>query len=97
MSMFLEAEVRQLITAWETAALPEVAELVGKLKESIGDADHERMAYQDVVAAADAKYANNSDGDIEIDEGALISVGSYGVWVQAWLYMSNDEVKESGT
>ena len=87
MSVFLEAEVRQLITAWETAALPEVAELVGKLKNSIGDADHERMAYQHVVTAAERKYANNSDGDIEIDEGALVSVGSNGVWVQAWLYV----------
>lgn len=91
MSVFLESTVRQLITAWETAALPEVAELVSKLKKYIGDADHERMAYQDAITAAERKYANNSGGDIEIDDGCLVAVSTNGVWVQGWLYVADKE------
>ena len=32
-----------------------------------------------------------SDDDLEIDVDAAVSVGDIGAWVQAWVWVSNDE------
>ena len=91
MSVFLEDHVRKLITAWETAELPEVARLVVELKESIAEADESRNDNRHVISAAEYKFVQGTN-DVEIDDGALLSFGSEGVWVQAWLYVSNTEI-----
>lgn len=38
------------------------------------------------------KYAAPSDGDIEIDPGAPLSVGDEGAFVQAWVWVSFEDV-----
>lgn len=44
------------------------------------------------IARARRLYAQGSDDDIEIDDDALVSEGDGGAWVQAWVWVPNQEV-----
>jgi hypothetical protein len=44
-----------------------------------------------LVEAARDRYALGSSDSIEIDDGALTSVGDEGTWVQAWVWMEHEE------
>jgi len=46
------------------------------------------------LTAARAAYALRSDDNLEIDEEALVSEGEGGVWVQAWVWMSDEEMPQ---
>ena len=37
---------------------------------------------------AEAKYADDSDNDVEIDEDAAVSFGDGGAWVAAWVWVA---------
>jgi hypothetical protein len=50
-----------------------------------------------LIEAARDRYALGSDDNIEIDDGALTSIGDEGTWVQAWVYMAHgDDEDECG-
>jgi hypothetical protein len=60
-----------------------------------------RQARKDLTFADDEEidrareeYAQGSDDDIEIDDGAASSVADDGVWVQAWVWLANEETPE---
>lgn len=43
------------------------------------------------IQRARDEYAVGSDDDVEIDDPAVISEADEGVWVQAWVYLRNEE------
>lgn len=48
------------------------------------------------IPAAKAKYAmHGADDNLEVDDDARTSVADNGVWVQAWVWISNDELEEA--
>lgn len=61
---------------------------VGHWSLTTGQGDAERAAM--IEKARDA-YATD---DIEIDSDAEASIGDNGAWVQAWVYLANDEYFE---
>lgn len=44
---------------------------------------------------ARAVYASPSNDDIEIDEGAVLSPGDSGTWVQAWVWVAKNRDGEA--
>ena len=46
------------------------------------------------IQAARNLYACDSDDNIAIDDGAEVSETDDGAWVQAWVYVSNEELKD---
>jgi len=51
-----------------------------------------RTAEAAAIVAAQAKY--HEDGSIEIDSNAEVSMSGDGAYVQAWVYVSRDEMDE---
>jgi hypothetical protein len=51
------------------------------------------MAFADdgLVEKARAEYAVGSDDNLEVDDGALLSVADEGTWVAAWVWIANEE------
>jgi hypothetical protein len=49
------------------------------------------IASPELLAKAKAMYCEGSDNNIEIDDGAQISVANEGTWVQAWVYVPNEK------
>lgn len=59
-----------------------------------GDA-WEEVRRQKYIAAARSIYADRSNDDIEIDYSDVkTSEGDEGMWVQAWVWVSNEQVEE---
>lgn len=53
------------------------------------ETDEDRQfATNDEIIMARRKYASDT---IEIDEDAKVSVADTGVWVQAWVWLPNEE------
>lgn len=50
-----------------------------------------RPATDEELAWARANYAKPSNDDIEIDDNAQVSEAPEGVWVQAWVYIPNED------
>ena len=50
-----------------------------------------KFATAEQVAAASDEYCTD---EINIDDGAPISEGDDGIWVQAWLWVSNDALRD---
>lgn len=46
---------------------------------------------KNILARARALYANGSDDNIEIDDHALVSKCDNGVWVQAWVWVPDEQ------
>lgn len=46
------------------------------------------------IEAAQRIYADKSDDDIEIDSDALVSECEGGAFVQAWVWVPHDRIKE---
>jgi hypothetical protein len=51
-----------------------------------------RAAEAAAIVAAQAKY--HEDGSIEIDSNAEVSMSGGGAYVQAWVYVSREEMEE---
>lgn len=49
---------------------------------------------EQLLEAARAEYCLGSDDNIEIDPDAKLSVGEDGIWVQAWVFMRNEELPD---
>ncbi len=45
-------------------------------------------------AAAKRRYADSSDDDIEVYDGATVSVGDEGAFVQAWVWVRKGELDD---
>jgi hypothetical protein len=45
------------------------------------------------IVAAQEEYAIPSDDNIEIDDDAMIADSGDGIWVQAWVYVRNEDIK----
>ena len=43
-----------------------------------------------LVSTARTIYADGSDDNIEVDDGAVISVGEDGAWVSAWVWVPEE-------
>lgn len=54
---------------------------------------HADLTFADaaLLDAARDRYALGSNDDVEIDDGAVTSVGDGGTWVQAWVWIANEE------
>ena len=37
-------------------------------------------------------YASDSDGTIQIDDNAEVAPMPHGMWVQTWVFVSNDDI-----
>jgi hypothetical protein len=64
---------------------PEAHETISLLEELLVDSE-ERRAY---VIAARAKHASD-EGDVEVDEAAVVSIGNDGAYVQAWTWVPKE-------
>jgi hypothetical protein len=51
----------------------------------------DERATEDEIARARDQYALGSDDNIEIDDNALVSRGDDGCFVQAWVYLRDNE------
>lgn len=45
------------------------------------------------VSKAREKYADPSSDDIEIDDDPFISTADGGIWVNAWVWVSDEEIE----
>jgi hypothetical protein len=45
------------------------------------------------IVAAQEEYAIPSDDNIEIDDDAMLADSGDGIWVQAWVYVRNEDIK----
>jgi hypothetical protein len=52
------------------------------------ESDDRELATEDEIILARRKYASDT---VEIDKGAKVSVAEKGVWVQAWVWLPNEE------
>jgi hypothetical protein len=59
---------------------------IASAKADIAAPDREAL-----VATARQLYCDNSDYNVEIDEDTVFSRGEDGTWVQAWVYVPNQE------
>jgi hypothetical protein len=64
---------------------PEARELIRLFKNQIKDSEEQR----DYVAAAREKHAHQ-EGDVEVDEDAIVSIGHDGAYVQAWTWVPKE-------
>jgi hypothetical protein len=64
---------------------PGAPEAISLLEELLVDSE-ERRAY---VAAAREKHASD-EGDVEVDEEAVVSIGNDGAYVQAWTWVPKE-------
>lgn len=53
-------------------------------------ADREQATPEQIDAARQL-YAEGSEGDIAVDDDAFVSRTETGAWVQAWVFVSNEE------
>lgn len=49
---------------------------------------------QRVLAVRRAREQYGTD-DVEIDQGAPLSIADNGVWVQAWVWVPNEELEDT--
>lgn len=52
------------------------------------------VAYPNSQKAIQTARENNTDDDLGIDDNPIVSCGEDGTWVQAWLYVRNDETDD---
>jgi hypothetical protein len=56
-----------------------------------------QTASPEQIARARAKYADNSDDNIEIDDDALVVPGGdSGCWIQSWVWLSEEDQEAEG-
>ncbi len=86
-SVLLQAEQARKILRVLTAVPdePGAHEAISLLEELLADSE-ERRAY---VAAAREKHASD-EGDVEVDEDAVVSIGNDGAYVQAWTWVPKE-------
>jgi len=73
-------------TALESKGFKELAVAIREEADAI-----ETQERIDLIEAATDQYATGSDHDIEIDEDAAISDADNGTWVQAWVWIFDDD------
>lgn len=66
--------------------------LLGEIEKVALELAEMTFATSEQLTAARAAYALRSDDNLEIDEEALVSEGEGGVWVQAWVWMPNEDM-----
>lgn len=90
MSAKLIAAAKAVVASWDTGAGNDLAGAVRKLADFLNDPD-------DFATDEEIQQARNQHmgSECEIDEPALASRGDGGVWVQAWVWISNEE-EEAG-
>lgn len=49
-----------------------------------------------VIQLARQNYAEPSNDDIEIDDKPTLAMSDDGTWVQAWVWVSDEDVKTKG-
>ena len=86
-SILLQAEQARKILLVLTAVpdQPGAREAISLLEELLADSE-ERRAY---VTAAREKHASD-EGDVEVDEEAVVSIGNDGAYVQAWTWVPKE-------
>ena len=57
----------------------------------MSDRDTDTYATEEEIQRARDKYALGSNDDIEIDDNALVSRGDEGCFVQAWVWLKDEE------
>lgn len=51
---------------------------------------------EDLLELARETHCHGSNNTIEIDDDAEISAGNDGTWVQAWVFLSNEQLRDAG-
>lgn len=65
-------------------------------EEEIEDDTEDDSELNDLLELAREEYAHGSNNNIEIDDDADISAGNDGTWVQAWVFLSNEKLRDAG-
>jgi len=65
-------------------------------KEAAKPDDSDDPQQPELVELARSVFADGSDNDIEVDDDAALSHGNDGIWVQAWVLLKNDVLRENG-
>jgi hypothetical protein len=63
--------------------------VIATIDKALAPADPTDASYR---ASAAERYENFSDGDVDIDEDAVVSVGDGGAYVMAWLWVRDENV-----
>jgi|GEM_PF-2357056 len=93
----------------DTGSLNEVRnEIVGAVEDftesyrppysiSVGELEAiETARHMGLIELARDNHCAGSDDSIEVDDNARLSEGEDGIWVQGWLFLSNDELTTAG-
>lgn len=68
----------------DSSAFPDADVTVGELTQASVDSGE----HAELVQEARDRYAGSSNGDIEVDDDAMLSFADNEVWVSAWLRIS---------
>ena len=71
----------------------------GNLKHSVNVISLPEVEEEDALrprAISEARDQYGSD-EIEVDDGARLSIGDNGLWVAAWLWLDNKDLHRTGT
>lgn len=74
-----------LASCLQRAGIAGSDDLIERLKASPDPSD------ADFISAASEKHEFGSDGDVDIDENAVVSRSDDGAYVMAWLWVSNED------
>lgn len=83
----IETSARAVVAAWEKGDL---AATVRTMAKQLDEISREREAFADQIAIA----RRQTDDELEIDDGPIVSVGDAGVWVQAWVWVPIEDEEE---
>ena len=82
MASVIEVQARAVVAARGTREMPTT---IAALAKAVEDADSAPAHYRDM---AHAEWAR--DGEIEIDDDAVVSEFDGGAYVQAWVWVSDE-------
>ena len=85
-----EADIKHIIKVLRERGHPKDKALIATLKGTLPKNMEERKAFDEYREAAKQKHIHD-EGNIEVDDGAVVSIGEDGAYVQAWTWIENEE------
>jgi hypothetical protein len=49
-----------------------------------------------IIELARDRHCLSSSEEIQVEEGGIVSIGNDGAWVQGWLFVPNDALRDAG-
>lgn len=53
------------------------------------------LKIRQAIERARTRYADHASNDVEIDDTAPVTPNDHGVWVQAWVHVSDADIENS--